>query len=482
MDQTTANQNSKMSLEQIHQKDRRLCLFGYRIKTKQDLNDRLSRALQDHVKESYQIDLPATRQSYDCMKAILFRYDELGESEVNPLENKLDAAIKMSYAIRENKAFYANFENEKGENKFRPLCFWYSRNRLDHVWNFRKSQIIRGRYFAYLSEAKDPQGRKLTDYYQPVHLVLTLPHKDGIYNGKRFYARDLINAFRDMRKEPFWKQMIYAGEYGIEVKKSKVHGLHIHLHCFILQNPEFTVNEVRERIETEWRLQTGNETSYSGIHYETLYITQKGPDGKYLKDYIKPGDPLDKYMAGVMECIKYHFKPGCLEREETLVLKNGRKVIEKQFDIELIIEILNNTKNLRLYSRFGDFYKQKSLNFNNLDKEPEDQAEDEITEELIGDSEKAEANLFNPFTWEPAKPNEYLLLFGQANGMVHYSKDSKVPFEPSGPRERMEIIEPGLTIKEAMRLIATNKLGYYHHVEWENYYGPDYDPLALLEL
>lgn len=465
---TTPHQTAPDLLADYHKRDVRLCRFGFKMKQKQDMNDRLASAITDFVAEKYQITLPDSRQTYDAMKRVLFNYAEKGESEVNELENQIDGLARMAYAIRSNKAFYADFEKD-GQSKFRPMCFWYSRHRLDHVWNFRKSQIIRSRYNAFLEEAKDDQGRKLTDHYLPVHLVLTLPHKDGLYKGKRFFARELIEAFRDLRKMPFWKEMVYAGEYGIEVKKSKVHGLHIHLHSFILQKPEFTINEVRDEIEFHWKAKTGNTSTYSGIHYETLYIPEKTASGKFIKHYLKPGDDLKLYLKGVMECIKYHFKPGCLEREEVLNLKNGRQVIEKQFDIELIQDIISNTKNLRLYSRFGGFYKEKSLNFNLLDTEADDQAPDEVTEEIMGSSDQVEERLINPWTGIPATRADYQILYGKANGFVHYTEDSKIPFEPFRPSERMEILPPEYDLKEAIRMIATNRYSHYLSADWDSY-------------
>ena len=470
---------SELSQEQIEynrQRDISACRFGYKMKIKQDLNMNLAGAIDDFLKNGYQVKLPETRKTYDCTKSILFNYAEKGEGECNELEDKVDGLAKMYYAIRSNKAFYADFENEFGQSKFRPMCFWYSRHRLDHVWNYRKSQIIRSRYFRYLLEAQDAEGRKLTDFYQPVHLVLTLPHKNGMYKGKRFFARELIEAFRDMRKMDIWKEMVYAGEYGIEVKKSKKHGLHIHLHSFILQNPKYTVNETRTVIEALWQSITGNTSSYSGIHYETLYVPKKDETGKPVydekgkraKDYIKPGDPIGKYLAGVMECIKYHFKPGCLEREETLTLSNGKEVIEKQFDIELIQEILINTKGLRMYSRFGGFYKEKSLNFNNLEKEEEEPVADELAEEIIGSADEVEERLINPWTLDNAKTTEFQILYGAPNSFVHYSEDSPIPHEPFRPVSRLEVL-PKMDLKTAIKMMVHNMMPQFAHVEWDSY-------------
>lgn len=472
MTKTTPIQLTPEQLEYNRQRDISACRFGFKMKVKQDLNMNLAGCIEDFFKDQHGITLPDARKTYDCTKSILFDYETKGEGECNELELKLDSLAKMYYAIRSNKAFYADFENENGQSKFRPMCFWYSRHRLDHVWNYRKSQIIRSRYFRYMSTAKDEQGRILTDYYLPVHLVLTLPHKGGLYNGKRFFARELIEAFRDMRKQDWWKTVIHAGEYGIEVKKSKKHGLHIHLHSFILQNPRFTINEVRDTIEAGWRAVTGNTSPYSGIHYETLYVPKKDELGKPVfdekgkreKDYVRPGDQIGKYLSGVMECIKYHFKPGCLEREETLTLTNGRKVVEKQFDIELIQEIINNTKGLRMYSRFGGFYKEKLLNFNNLEKE----VTDEVIEEVLGSADEVEERLINPWTMDNARTNDYQILYGSPNSFVHYGEDHPIPHEPFRPFCRVEIL-PKMDLKTAIKMMVNNTMPNFGNATWDTY-------------
>jgi hypothetical protein len=118
-------------------------------------------------------------------------------------------------------------------------------------------------------------------------MVLTVPHQGGLFRSKRFYVKELIEAFRDMRKNPLFSQYVYAGEYG-RSKKIKKHGLHIHIHSFLLQYPEYTVDQTREVIETLWRNQVDNYTDYSGIHYETLYTIEKNDTGKSEKNYISP--------------------------------------------------------------------------------------------------------------------------------------------------------------------------------------------------
>nr|MBX2841479.1 protein rep [Flammeovirgaceae bacterium] len=317
-------------------------------------------------------------------------------------------------ALLETTGFFRKFEKGKSI-KYQPGVYLYSKHRLDFVWNFRKSQLVRNRYFNFLQHAMDQDNNLLHKHYIPVHLVLTVPHGAGKFKGKDFYARELIETFTKLRKMRFFKQFIYAGEFGVEVKRGKKgNGLHIHIHSFLLQYPEFRVNEVRKAFNEHWNKLTGNSTSYSGISFETLYTVQHLPDGSKKKHYVKPGkSDLSHFTAGVLECIKYHFKPDCLEIE-----KGGK------YDIELIKDILKNTKGLRMYNRIGQFYNEKALCFNHLQNE-------ELNDENInGDAAKAESKVVNPFNYQMANDEDFSYCIGKPDSWKYYPKDSIIPFEP----------------------------------------------------
>ncbi|GAB4049401.1 hypothetical protein [Spirosoma litoris] len=430
--------------------------FGYTVRNKQVLNNRLKAQIDDFLSE-YDIQLPDSKTAHNANARHIYQRDRFGDE----LESRFEQLVNLRYAVGDTKGYYARFQNG-GAEKLQPLAFWYSKHRLDNVWNWRKSQIIRNRYYRFLETATDEAGVLLLDYYKPVHMVLTVPHENGLWKGKRFFARELIKAFTAMRKEPEWKQYVYAGEYGIEVKRSKHgHGLHIHLHSFILQNPAYSVEHVRAVIDRLWRKQTGNESTYSGIHYETLYTWKR--DGKNniildkkgnpIKDYIQPGQSdLNHYLSGVLECIKYHFKPDCIQTREG------------KYDIELIDEILCNTKNLRMYSRFGAFYRQSLLNFNVLQQtEPEEQptgfmeAEDYDAWKDEYDANTSvdgvEERIINPFTGQPARRSEFDIAIGKPTDLQYKTKDGPNAYEGYLYKRDSSLfrIAPKLSLKEVIK-------------------------------
>lgn len=424
--------------------------FGYTVRNKAYENRELSKQI-DAFLSDYEIELPDNREDFERYRSRIFHYDQFGDA----LDSRFADLVKLRYAVSRCRGYYAHFA-EGSKERLVPMAFWYSRHKLCHVWNWRKSQLIRSRYMNYLKEARDASGMLLIEHYRPAHLVLTVPHEKGLWKGKRFYAREIIAAFTQMRKREFWKEMIYAGEYGVEIKRGRSgNGLHIHIHSFILQNPAFQLNQVRDAIEANWRDVTGNKTGYSGIHYETLYSWEKLPDGSMQKRYIRPGESdLSEYLAGVMECIKYHFKPDALEAE------NG------DFDILLIDEILSNTKNVRLYSRFGKFYRESALNFNRLETDPEaiDTNEGEPEAEPLGNTEGVEERIDNPFTGLPAARQDFGILVGSPLGVMykkrpgaHGKRSEVIEMNPSR-YEPFAIVPKGLSLKAVIRLDLTGKL------------------------
>ena len=414
--------------------------FGFTVRNKSFENKKIKQAIDQYLL-GFGVELPDDKATFEKMRSTIFDYDAYGDA----LESKLIEIVKFRYAIQNTKGYYAMFEH-KGQNVLQPLAFWYSKHRLCALWNWRKSQIIRKRYKDFLEEARDTSGNKLINHYQPIHMVLTVPHQGGLFRSKRFYVKELIEAFRDMRKNPLFSQYIYAGEYGVEVKKSKAHGLHIHIHSFLLQYPEYTVEQTREVIETLWRNQVDNYTDYSGIHYETLYTIEKNDLGKSEKNYISPkNSSIDHYLSGVMECIKYHFKPDCLEK------------IDGGYDIELIEDILNNTKGKRLYSRFGKFYNVTELNFNNIEKEEDDIVleENELTEqpELNTTVEGVQERVVNPFTEKLASRTEYKICISNPLSLKYREKDSKRALQAYVLTKKVLLIAPDeLTLKQVIRL------------------------------
>ncbi|KAB7728436.1 hypothetical protein F5984_18875 [Rudanella paleaurantiibacter] len=392
--------------------------FGYTVRNKQVANEKLINQIDSFLLE-YGVELPDSKFVHDQTRQQVYNYDAYGDS----LDSRFEQLVKLRYALGEGKGYYAMFEKE-GKSKLVPLAFWYSKHRLDHVWNWRKSALVRSKYYNYLATATDATGKLLMHHYRPIHLVLTVPHKNGLWKGKRFYGREIMAMFNLLRKEPAWKKYVYAGEYGLEVKRSNDHGLHIHLHSFLLQRPQYSVKEVQTVLETLWRKYTGNDSNYSGLHYETLYTYKSNQDGTVTKEYIRPGkSDINHYLSGVLECIKYHFKPDCIQ------------TTDGQYDLELIDEILVNTKRLRMYSRFGAFYKCAELNFDNSALEPvvlptEDELTDDQPENITSSTAGVEERLINPFTEEPATLADYEVMIGKPSYLRYYGTDQRRPHEP----------------------------------------------------
>jgi hypothetical protein len=425
------------------------------------------------------VQLPGTPADYDrsvWQQLELHGYD-ISDGFKEAWNEQHGELIKLYYSIkRTNKAVYAVFESG-GVVKPMLLSAWYNKHRFDMVWLWRKSQLIRNIYREYLTA--NPHLLKNT---HPVHMVLTVPHPDGIFAGKKFYAREILQFFWEMRRCPYWKKHVHGGEYGLEIKKSKTNGLHIHVHSLLFLNKTVTVNEFRAWLRDKWQDLTGG----CMIHAETLYYYKRKDNGQYIteqvrkknkhgewedinslevvpssegynqetgewetveehfkpvpverrkKHYITEKSTIDEYLQGVLECIKYHFKHDACEDE------NGN------WDLQLMTEILNNSRRLRFYSRFGAFYKEKSLCFDRLEAEPDSIEGAEI--ELNGDGSRAERELVNPFTFEPAQKEDYGLFISTPEWLKYTGKNDWQPYTlVTYGQDNFIPVQDGFTLKE----------------------------------
>lgn len=357
----------------------------------------------------------------------------------------------------------------------------YSKHRLDEVWNWRKSVLIRNIYRNYLKESK------IYQLYTPVHVVLTLPHPEGKYEGKRFYTKELLEKFEKLRNDRgFFKQFVYGGEYGVEHKKSiSGEGYHIHIHSLMfLKNT--TINDFRILLQKNWKALTGA----TQIWCEGLYYYKKDDKGKFINEviyntnikeenefgeietifgqrivrrkkfyieneakaiskdenlsYQEQNEKIENcYLSGIMECIKYHFKNDCMKD------KNGN------YDIEVMEEVLSNTKGKRLYSRFGQFYKVKELCFNKLHN-PETE---ETTDEEVMGTVKSEFAI-NPFTGEEVAAQETELVLFDPAKRTHQPRTAIKPYALITQSKKIyHPLDTGLTVKEAIRSVINSMYG-----------------------
>ncbi len=420
-------------------------------------------AIDTHLIDKYAVYLPSTWQEFKATRSHVMDYDSYGDE----MDLELSQLVKLRYdLLRSGKAVYAVFEGNGVPIKTQMLSCWYSKHRLDPVWNYRKSQLIRKIYRDYLLKSN------IHMQYHPCHLVLTVPHKDGKFMDKEFYVKEITRCFNQLRKTDTWKEYVYGGEYGVEVKSSaRGNGLHIHIHSLVFQHKQYTVNEVREALAIEWKAITDAEF----IHYETLYHYKKDEFGHTIKDtklvydqqekqwkkvearkkfYINrkdgPTDPeeiLSEYLYGVMECIKYHFKNDSIEN------KDG------SYNVDLMIDVVNNTKGVRLYSRFGAFYKVQELNFNRLEKPVEEQSDNDVEEEVMASTDNVMHNLINPHTGEKAEPGEYIFCISKPECIRHHGKKSLTPHEPEiHNKNNLYEIREGMSLKNIMKSMVQGKI------------------------
>jgi len=385
--------------------------------------------------------LPRYKSQFKENKSQILQYEDYGDQ----LEVTFGRLINMYYTIKDSGfSLGAAFMGTEGQIETQTIVHACSRAKLDQVWILRKEQIIRKTYRNWLAQGM-AEGWLFN--YTPVHIVLTVPHADGLYKGKRFYGDQILSDFNLIRKNALWLSMVHGGEYGLETKRGRSeNGLHIHVHSFALLNKIYDVSKFEKAsfddlitllywadsklkkqnrlFESEedaffalgglkrrqlvrmaklaymgkkvtasdfqnvlfilWRKQTGSFK----IWVEKLYRFKKGSDKKWITEYVKPkgfergkgeteiniiepgsdapplklqrkkfyideDSPLEDWTAGILECIKYHFKGDTFYNPKT-----------KEWDVLLMMEVLNNTVNKRFYGRYGAFYKTPQLSFN----------------------------------------------------------------------------------------------------------------------
>ncbi len=418
--------------------------------------------IREFIETNFGIDMPDTsalfRRLANCNQDFADAFENCGE------------IIRAYYTLGNfGESVGSLFVDDAGKPEVFTNAHLFSKNRIDPVWNWKKSKLIRSTYHRFLQESN------IHEEFTPVHITFTVPHPDGLYKGKKFYARELIEHFNLLRKSPFWKHYVYAGEYGLEISGSEENGLHIHIHSLaFLYSPR--LKRFRTLLQEYWKEDTGG----TQVWIESLYVYKKGdngqyittmkdtaalttfeqPDGTYIsvpegkviirkkfyitdeKKAIKQSDLpedekkkqiLDLYTRSILECIKYHFK------DESIKLADGN------FNIFLINEILQNTKGKRLYSRYGAFYNEPDLNFNRFDKED------------VSLNEANCSTVINPHTCQEVPIEETQIVIFKPES-IHYS--GKTSINPNIPfMHKLTVYElmQGRDIKEILKLLIQNK-------------------------
>ena len=363
-------------------------------------------------------------------QADLFREDinfylRENPDEVSPeqLEHLLDYRLALSSCCH-----YSLFREHKSNGAKEFIGAHTCKHKLCPICNAQRSKNMRRKFLQFFDKNPD-----LLHQYDFMHLTLTVPHskEGGKYQG--FYATDLMKTFNKMRKRAFWKRMVYAGEFSVEITRNDA-GLHIHIHSLLLvhkstQNrnelhkeillhwnkltdgagsrQEFTEEEKAAILKsnkhlTNWEVDGMSPSGATFVGLESLYVSSKEqkpgyrycPHSGLWKKYLSPKDG-EFFMNGIMECLKYHFEPIALKKDGSL-------------NVALVVEILPAIKGQPLYRKFGAFHSgtknahpdAKMLNINaNKDAE----LEEDINEML----EEMGTEIENPETNEPAEREDY---------------------------------------------------------------------------
>jgi hypothetical protein len=363
-------------------------------------------------------------------------------AKLTPDERYLFDKIILDTRTCSNYSVFREFNNDKSLQYVHSLkCD----NRICPICNSERSKILRKKYIEYFD--KRPE---MFEKYDFQHLTLTVPHKKEGFRGKKFYMKQIRKEFNLMRKEAFWRQNVYAGEYALEFTKNE-NGLHCHIHALILQRKSlknrnilhkwilqfwnnrtidenilpspFDVNRIaaickgNKILTADWVDRHLDSRGSTFVGLESLY---KVVDGK--KRYVSSSSKEDMF-AGIMECLKYHFEPFSLKSD-----------ITDGFDWELIKEILPEIYHMSLYQKFGKFYGDKELNFKNpmpkrrVSESASDYADRVLAwelEKLAHLDEMENLEIVHPKSCEPMEREEYQFLLINPKNII-MSKENDV--------------------------------------------------------
>jgi len=289
-------------------------------------------------------------------------------------------------------------------------------NKCCFVCNFARQKRVRRKYFKWFADnptvyligkgkaRKHVTKTRYQDHYKArgyeiireeaydiMHLTLTVPHyADSGFNGDQYYYEAIAQRFHNMRNEASgWNDLVFGGEYGIETTRTD-NGLHIHIHALLFVKQSYrNRNTLHRLILQEWNRRTENRAS-SRQSLDARAIQQiKKSNRDFSDDFVKSLNPrattminletIYSYREGekvrtynfnskemlyaVMEAIKYHFEPLAFDKEN------------KEFDFDLLSEIMPVIYKKQLYKKFGCLHGEKALNLKEDDTLQEDFAD-----------------------------------------------------------------------------------------------------------
>lgn len=297
-------------------------------------------------------------------------------------------------------------------------------------------------------------GQEIMQKFDLMHLTLTVPHEGGTWQGLEYYSRQLLQKFNLMRKDRWWLESIFGGEYTVETTANN-DGLHIHIHALLFVDKAMyrSRNILSEYITRRWNDLTVDEDSshprildevrreglrksfafleenefndlmldldargstmvgLKSLYYQVTDFNKPVPKKSFVQDgktyaYCTNRN-IESILKGVTECLKYHFEPCAVEDE------NGN------LDCELVAKILPNIYRMRLYGKFGGFVGIKQLN---VVEEPLTTAD--MMEDL---TDTAGDQAFDPATGTEMQPGEYFYCLADAN-KVSFDVDKPVSY------------------------------------------------------
>jgi hypothetical protein len=478
-------------------------------KQKINSNTRFEYILSHKAKKDKQLKIEIEKYCFDYGIEIPKEKNEIKKLFTNLLENsntdeikKIGILLKLYYNLTLNfsiGAIYINPETKKLNTQ--TICHIYNKNKISNVWNWRKANILRKKFNNIIKENLEEIKN-----FIPAHLVLTLKRNEkGEYKGKKFFGSEIIQEYNNLRKTALFNISCYGGEWGLETKKGKAIGYHIHIHSFLLINKDWNYNKLekltnRQVLETiklfgSYKTYTKHnsdnpkeqnknllktillknkldlfllkklfrkywieKTNSNQIHLERCFIYKRDKNGKietYLtndkngktievpkKIYINQNSENKDYINAILECIKYHFKGDLFYNTDN-----------KKYDLDTIAEVLLNTKNKRLFGTFGKWYKiNKDITDENILK-----LEIPIKEKI--------KNLINPFTNE-IDINPILVAF-LPHQRKHYPKDNIFYSMQSHENnlDKFIFINDDLTIKEIVQNLIRNNITKIRYLE-----------------